>query len=82
MLEEDFEDESEEQEAENGAENEIEDEANDKALIAAAPVQPAAKKEATAVKHFTTEDARRSVQVATRNWLPETSGGNGAVKPG
>jgi hypothetical protein len=81
-FEEDFEDEPEEQEAENETENEIE-EADDEAAIAAAPVQSAAvKKEPAAVNHFTTEDARRSVQGTTRNWLPETSGGNGAVKPG
>ena len=81
-FEEDFEDESEQEEANNGVENEIEDEANDKAPVTAAPVQSAVKKEATAVKHFTTEDARRSVQGAARNWLPETAGGNGAVKGG
>jgi hypothetical protein len=81
-FEEDFENEPEEQEAENETENEIE-EADDEAAIAAAPVQSAAvKKEPAAVNHFTTEDARRSVQGTTRNWLPETSGGNGAVKPG
>jgi hypothetical protein len=81
-FEEDFEDESEEQEAENGTENEI-DEADDKAPVAAAPAQSAAaKKEPAALNHFTAEDARRSVQGTTRNWLPETAGGNGAVKPG
>jgi hypothetical protein len=82
-FEEDFEDESERQEAENGAENEIEDEADDKAPVAAAPAQSAAaKKEPAAVNHLTTEDARRSVQGVIQNWLPETAGGNGAVKPG
>jgi hypothetical protein len=48
-----------------------------------APVHSAAeKKEAAAVKHLTTQEARRSMQGVAQNWLPETAGGNGAVKPG
>jgi hypothetical protein len=80
-FEEDFEDESE-QEAENVAENERE-EADDEVPVAAAPVKSAAaKKEPAALKPFTTEDARRSVQGTARNWLPQTPGGNGAVEGG
>ena len=79
--EDDFEEPSEEDEDERAeAENEIEDADDEEAPVAAAPVQSAAvKKEATAVKHLTTEEARLKVQGAVRNWLSETAGGNGAA---
>ena len=91
-FEEDFEPEEEEEEAEDGveeADDEAEDEADDEAAIAAAPAQAATVKQEAAparkvpapVKHLTTEEARLKVQGVVRNWLLETMGEKGEVKP-
>jgi hypothetical protein len=82
--EDDFE-EPEHEEAEDEAaqaENEIEPEADEEAPVAAAPVRSAAvKKEPTAVKHLTTEEARLKVKGAVINWLLETAGQKAAAEP-
>jgi len=80
-FEEDFEDEDNGA-VEDGVE-EAEDEAEDEDVVAAVKAEAAPAKKAPApAKRLTTEEARMQVQGVVRNWLIETTGGNGAVKPG
>jgi hypothetical protein len=85
-VEDDFEEpgheEAEDEAAE--AENKIEGGAEDEASIAAAsaPAKPApARKGPAPVEHITTEEARKRVQGVVHNWILETLGAKGGVKP-
>jgi hypothetical protein len=77
-FEEDFDDAAPEAE-----ENEVENEADDEEAVAAGQVAAAAApKEAAAVKHLTTEEARMKVKGVVRNWLLETAAEKTEASPG
>lgn len=77
-FEEDFDDAAPEEE-----EDEVENEAEGEDAVAAGQVAAAAApKEAAAVKHLTTEEARMKVQGVVRNWLLETAAEKGGANPG